>query len=321
MRRRSRNDQPPTFSTTPRPGARGAAGAGGQCFQAADQAVGIGGDDCRAPGSPAAPAPSDRTRCAAPGIAAPTARSACSLPCARPRRRARAATVRRPASGWRCACWSSSMTRAAEAKNGSNRVMSLRTSSISCGVARGVRAVRLVDQQPSIGGAVEHHRLPPRRGRSADNRRTRSSRPGANAAARSGDRHSRAAARSLSVSWNCDAVRPTLPVASAPSQRCMSSLRMSARVRPKSPPLQPPSARRTACSQRDGSANRSSGSEGTSPACRASCDQERARRRRPRRRSLFRSAAVAGFVGVTLDPDDGQDQDGSHAFAWSAIDG
>ena len=34
----------------------------------------------------------------------------------------------------------------------------------------------------------------------------------------------------------------TLPVTSAPSQRCMSSLRMSARVRPKSPPLQPPSA-------------------------------------------------------------------------------
>jgi hypothetical protein len=31
--------------------------------------------------------------------------------------------------------------------------------------------------------------------------------------------------------------------------------------------------------------------------------------------------APAGFVGFAFDPDDGKDQDGSHAIAWSAIHG
>jgi hypothetical protein len=35
--------------------------------------------------------------------------------------------------------------------------------------------------------------------------------------------------------------------------------------------------------------------------------------------TFFRSAAAAGLVGVTFDSDDGKDQDGSRAFAWSAI--
>ena len=39
--------------------------------------------------------------------------------------------------------------------------MSLRTSSINCCIARGMRAVRLVDQRAAIGGAVEHDLLPP----------------------------------------------------------------------------------------------------------------------------------------------------------------
>jgi hypothetical protein len=60
-------------------------------------------------------------------------------------------------------------------------------------IARGVRAVRLVDQLAAIGGAVEHH-LPAATARAAaGNRRTRSSRRAANAAARSGDRRDREA--------------------------------------------------------------------------------------------------------------------------------
>ena len=87
---------------------------------------------CPAPGSPAAPAPSGRTRSAAPGIAAPTARSGCSLPCGRPRRRARAATIRETCARLALRLRSRSSTRTAVAKNGSKRVMSSRTSSISC---------------------------------------------------------------------------------------------------------------------------------------------------------------------------------------------
>jgi hypothetical protein len=37
--------------------------------------------------------------------------------------------------------------------------------------------------------------------------------------------------------------------------------------------------------------------------------------------TLFRTAAAAGLVGRAFDPDDGQDQDGCHAYAWSAIHG
>ena len=62
-----------------------------------------------------------------PGIAGPTARSAYSLPCGRPRRRVRAATVPKHASGWRCAC----RRVRARARQGEERLeagMSLRTS-------------------------------------------------------------------------------------------------------------------------------------------------------------------------------------------------
>jgi hypothetical protein len=38
-------------------------------------------------------------------------------------------------------------------------------------------------------------------------------------------------------------------------------------------------------------------------------------------RTFFRSAATAGFIGVAFDPDDGEDQDDPHAFAWSPIHG
>jgi hypothetical protein len=38
-------------------------------------------------------------------------------------------------------------------------------------------------------------------------------------------------------------------------------------------------------------------------------------------RTFFRSAATAGLIGLALDPDDGEDQDDPHAFAWSAIHG
>jgi hypothetical protein len=40
-----------------------------------------------------------------------------------------------------------------------------------------------------------------------------------------------------------------------------------------------------------------------------------------RGRTLFRSAAVAGFIAFAFDPDDGKDQDGPHAFAWRTIHG
>ena len=36
---------------------------------------------------------------------------------------------------------------------------------------------------------------------------------------------------------------------------------------------------------------------------------------------FFRSAATAGFLRLTFDPDDGKDQDGTHAFARGAIHG
>jgi hypothetical protein len=39
------------------------------------------------------------------------------------------------------------------------------------------------------------------------------------------------------------------------------------------------------------------------------------------RRTLFRSAAVAGFNDLAFDADDGKDQYGSETIAWSAIHG
>ncbi len=56
---------------------------------------------------------------------------------------------------------SSSMMRAAEAKNGSNRADVVADVLDQLLIARGVRAVRLVDQRASVSGAVEHHLLPP----------------------------------------------------------------------------------------------------------------------------------------------------------------
>ena len=49
--------------------------------------------------------------------------------------------------------------------------------------------------------------------------------------------------RRLDQGINFEGRKPTLEVASLPIQRCMSSLRKSARVRQKSPPLQAPSVR------------------------------------------------------------------------------
>jgi hypothetical protein len=40
-----------------------------------------------------------------------------------------------------------------------------------------------------------------------------------------------------------------------------------------------------------------------------------------RRGTFFRSASTAGFIVVMFDPNDGKDQDGSHAFARRAIHG
>jgi hypothetical protein len=40
-----------------------------------------------------------------------------------------------------------------------------------------------------------------------------------------------------------------------------------------------------------------------------------------RRRTLFRPATTAGFVGLALDPDDGKNQNSTHAFARSAVHG
>jgi hypothetical protein len=37
------------------------------------------------------------------------------------------------------------------------------------------------------------------------------------------------------------------------------------------------------------------------------------------RRTFFRPASVAGLVGIAFNPDNGKDQYGSQAIAWSAI--
>src|ERR1043166_3120922 len=113
---------------------------------------------------------------------------------------------------------------------------------------------------------------------------------------------------------------PTLPVASLPIQRCLSSRSISARVRKKSPPLQPARAepirrRARAGNERRAPENRigsiagiliPSGAPTTTAA--GGCPL-----------TLFRSAAIAGLVGVAVDPDNGKDQGGPHAIARCAI--
>src|ERR1700733_15902706 len=97
----------------------------------------------------------------------------------------------------------------------------------------------------------------------------------------------------------------------------MSSLRKSSRVRPKSPPLQPPSATlatsnvKTAVEHRICRLVRIGKHVSGISKCPVSAPTATA----ARGRTLFRSASAAGFVGLALDPDDGKDQDGPHAFA------
>src|ERR1700758_5239670 len=97
-----------------------------------------------------------------------------------------------------------------------------------------------------------------------------------------------------------------LAVASRPIQLCMSSLRMSLRVRPKSPPLQPASASVTSNARNgksdligetvSGMSNVQSSLAAATPAARCS--------------ALLRPAAPARFIVLTLDANDGKDQDG-----------
>src|SRR5258706_12541774 len=61
-----------------------------------------------------------------------------------------------------------------------------------------------------------------------------------------------------------------------------------------------------------------SGSENTSPAWR-NVLRSAPTTTAPRGRTLFRSAATAGFTERAFDPDNGKNQNGSHAFAGSAI--
>jgi hypothetical protein len=63
-----------------------------------------------------------------------------------------------------------------------------------------------------------------------------------------------------------------------------------------------------------------SGSESTSPAY-PDVPRSAPPAAAARRRTFFRSAAATGFIAIAFDADDGKDQDGSHAFAWSAIHG
>src|SRR5437879_800264 len=112
-----------------------------------------------------------------------------------------------------------------------------------------------------------------------------------------------------------------LDVASVPIQPCMSSLRTSWRVRPKSPPLQPPSVTLIQSSARAGD------EIGTCRFVRigkhvsgmANVLRSAPTTTAPRGRTLFRSAATAGFIERTFDPDNGKNQNGSHAFAGSTI--
>jgi len=91
-------------------------------------------------------------------------------------------------------------------------------------------------------------------------------------------------------------------------------------VRPKSPPLQPPSAALATSSMRAGS-DRSPvvrigrHSSGISNVRRSGAPTATA----AGSGALFRSAPVAGFTGFALNADNGKDQYGSQAIAWSAI--
>src|ERR1700736_1736513 len=106
-----------------------------------------------------------------------------------------------------------------------------------------------------------------------------------------------------------------LEVASAPSQRCMSSLTKSARVRPKSPPLQAPSVTPARSSARAGDMHRIELRVSGMSNCLLLAPAATS----PRSRPLFRTAAAAGFIGLAVDPDHGKYQDGAHAIARSGI--
>jgi hypothetical protein len=99
--------------------------------------------------------------------------------------------------------------------------------------------MRLVDQRAAVGGSVEYYRLPPRRKQRLVI--TPHAFPCRPRQRRLDQGISEIAKLALVVGQlELRGLRPMLAVASAPSQRCMSSLRISWRVRPKSPPLQLP---------------------------------------------------------------------------------
>src|SRR5581483_9754654 len=107
--------------------------------------------------------------------------------------------------------------------------------------------------------------------------------------------------------WNCEGRSATLDVASRPSQRCMSSLRKSSRVRPKSPPLHTPSESASE-SNRAGDMNRIGGNVSGMALCLL---LSAATATAARGGALFRPAVVAGFVALAFDADDRKDQDGA----------
>ena len=217
---------------------------------------------------------------------------------------------------------SSSITRAAEAKNGSNRVMSLRTSSISCVITRGVRAVRLVDQRASVGGAVEHDLLPPWRGQRLviaehalpGGARMRRFDQGIGEIAKLAFVFGELELRGLEA----DACRWPRRRASDACRRCANP-RGCGRNRRRCSRRAPRQSR--AASEPVVTEARRSGSGGTSPAFQTSDRSGAPTATATGRCALFRSAPAAGFVGFAFDPDNGKDQHGSHAIAWSAIHG
>src|ERR1700692_2030755 len=107
----------------------------------------------------------------------------------------------------------------------------------------------------------------------------------------------------------------------------MSSLRKSWRVRPKSPPLQPPSITLVTNSATagdgnlDGNLNRRLVRIGKHVSGMSGCPVSAPTAAAAGGGTFFRSASTAGFLVVVFDPNDGKDQDGSHAFAWRAIHG
>jgi hypothetical protein len=103
----------------------------------------------------------------------------------------------------------------------------------------------------------------------------------------------------------------------------MSSLRKSWRVRPKSPPLQPASITlvKNSATAADGNLKCRLVRIGKHVSGMSGCPVSAPTAAAAGGRTFFRSASTAGFVVVVFDPDDGKDQDGSHAFAWRAIHG